>query len=219
MTNASIRQWLDLWHSLLDDPSIAPFHDPDDMAGVLADLRKRPDKLAAAFKPLPHGEALLARVERCIKGEIQPVGSYLDPKSIAASDEELIALVKDALELGCKCCDIDVPQCSIHIIRRAMTTEESSSCAPLIEELGDQYIAYAHTPRGRDSDAMLFLGEALYTLAASNVVRDYCLTPLCPDEARQIDPYRPQVELWFRRAQAVCRWDSEDREWIDVFVG
>ena len=66
---------------------------------------------------------------------------------------------------------------------------------------------------------MQFLDETLYTLAASFEVRGYCLTPLCPDRIRRIDPYKPQIELWLRGALAAVRWeDGSHNLWVDVFV-
>lgn len=48
MAEATVRKWLDIWYGLLAEPSIPPFNEPDDMAGVLADLRRYPDRLFQA---------------------------------------------------------------------------------------------------------------------------------------------------------------------------
>ncbi len=219
MSNAPIKEWLELWHSLLNEPSIPPFKEPDDMAGVLADFRRDPECLAKAFKPLPHGEALLNRVKRCIDAESQHNGIYLVPDPLKATDDELKALVIDAIERGSQCCEINVPSYPINVVRRAITPSESVQAAPLVEELGDLYIEFAYDSRGLESEAMQFLSETLYTLAASFEVQGYCLTPLCPDEIRSIDPYAPQIELWLRGAHGVVRWkeDSDDL-WVDIYV-
>ena len=66
VSEATVREWLDIWYGLLAEPSIPRFNEPDDMAGVLADLRRFPDRLANAFAPLPCGDELLARVKLCI---------------------------------------------------------------------------------------------------------------------------------------------------------
>ncbi len=218
MAESSIQDWLDLWHRLLDQPTIPLFKSPDDMAGVLADLRRHPDRLAEAFAPLPCGDEVLARVKFCIESERHHEGMYLVPDVLQATDDELRALVNDALARGCQSCGIEVPAYPINIIRRAMTNEEIRWSGPILEELGDLYIKFAYDSRGLKSEAMQFLKEALYTLAASFEVKGYCLTPLCPDEIQRIDPYKPQVELWLRGALAVARWDDSDRIWIDVFV-
>ena len=220
MAEESVREWLALWHRLLDEPDLPPFNEPDDMAGVLADLRRYPDRLASAFAPLPCGDELLARVTRCIDAAKQHDGIYLIPDPVDSTDDELRALVTESIARGCECCEIDPPSYPVHIKRRAITREESQQAAPLVEELGDLYIGFAFDGRGPESEAMHFLREALYTLAASFEVQGYCLTPLCPDEIRRLDPYQPQLELWLRGAQAVVRWDdNSDNYWIDVFVG
>ena len=76
MRKEPVREWLDLWHKLLDDPSIPPFEDRDEMAGVLADLRRSPDRLAEAFAPLPQGDELLTRVKLCVDAERNHDGIY-----------------------------------------------------------------------------------------------------------------------------------------------
>ena len=219
MSTPNITKWLELWHKLLDDPSIPPFEDPYDMAGVLADFRCNPEILSQAFKPLPAGEEILKRVKRSMETESEAKGIYLVPDKLISSDEELIKLTKDAIVRGHKCCGIEIPNYPINIIRRERTKYESMHSAPLVEELGDLYIDYSYDSRGIENEAMQFLSEALYTLAASFEVRDYCLTPLCPNEVRNIDPYEPQIKLWIRGAQAVVRWnDDSDDPWIDIFV-
>ena len=219
MAEASVREWLDIWYGLLGDPSIPPFNGPDDMAGVLADLRRHPGGLANAFAPLPCGDELLARVKLCIDAEQCHDGMYLVPDALDATDDELRALVADSIERGSQSCGIDTPTYPINIIRRAITTTESQRAAPLVEELGDLYIDFAYDSRGLESKAMQFLDETLYTLAASFEVRGYCLTPLCPDRIRRIDPYKPQIELWLRGALAAVRWeDGSHNLWVDVFV-
>lgn len=219
MNESTLREWLDLWHGLLSDPAIPPFNDPDDMAGVLADLRHHPDRLANAFAPLPCGDELLSRIKLCIDAEKQHYGIYLVPAALDTTDDELRALVVDAIGRGSKCFGIAPPTYPVNIIRRAMTPSESCRSAPLVEELGDLYIGYAFDSRGRASEAMQFLRETLYTLAASVEVQGYCLTPLCPDQIRKIDPYKPQIDLWFRGAHAVVRWaDGSEDLWVDVLV-
>jgi hypothetical protein len=219
MAEATVREWLDLWHGLLGDPSTPPFNKPDDMAGVLADLRRYPDRLANAFTPLPCGDELLSRVQLCIDAEKHHDGIYLVPDALDTTDDELRALVADAILRGNQSCGIDPPTYPINIVRRSMTTSESRWAAPIVEELGDLYIGFAYDSRGLESEAMQFLRETLYTLAASFEVRGYCLTPLCPDHIRRIDPYKPQIDLWLRRAHAVVRWDDgSDNLWVDVFV-
>ncbi len=220
MNTPKISEWLDLWHKLLDDPSIPPFKEPDDMAGVLADFRHNREVLTKAFNPLPSGEELLRRIKRCMEAESQAQGIYLVPDTLkCTSDEELLILTKDAIARGHECCGIEVPNYQINVIHRNITTEESMNSAPLVEELGDLYIDYSYDSRGIESEAMQFLNEALYTLAASFEVRGYCLTPLCPKEVRSIDPYEPQIELWLRGAQAVVRWNEDsDDLWVNIFV-
>jgi len=219
MAAATVREWLDLWHGLLGDPAIPPFNEPDDLAGVLADLRHYPDRLAKAFAPLPCGNELLSRVKFCIDAEKHDDGIYLVPGALDTTDDELRALVADAILRGSQSGGIVPPTYPINITRRAMTPCESGRAAPIAEELGDLYIEFAYDSRGLKSEAMQFLSETLYTLAASAEVRGYCLTPLCPDHIRRIDPYKPQIDLWLRRAQAVVRWDDgSDNLWVDVFV-
>lgn len=219
MGNHQIKEWLDHWYKLLGDQSIPPFSDPYDMAGVLADFRRRPEVLEMAFSPLPCSEELLARVMRCIEAETDCSGIYLVPEPIKASDDELIRLAKDTLERGHRCCDMDVPDYPINVFRRSIEPSESVKAAPLVEELGDLYIGFANDARGQESLAMKFLGETLYTLAGCFEVRGYCLTPLCPGEVREIDPYEPHLELWLRGAHAVVRWkDCSDDYWVDIFV-
>lgn len=219
MVNETVRGWLDLWHGLLHQPSIPPFKEPDDMAGVLADFRRDPDRMAKAFAPLPRGDELLTRVQLCIDAEQNHDGLYLVPDPLDATDDELRALVNDALVRGSKSCGIDVPPYPINILRRPLSTAEFSQMAPLIEELGDLYNKFAYDLRGDESDAMQFLNETLYTLAASFEVRGYCLTPLCPVKIRRIDPYEPQIKLWRRGAHAVVRWGKgSEPYWVDVFV-
>lgn len=219
MSNSLIREWLDLWYELLEEPSVRRFKTPNDMAGVLADLRRDPDRLARAFAPLPCGDALLTRVKRCIDAEKQHDSLYLIPSPLEATDNELRSLVVDAITRGCQCCGMDVPDYPINIVRRAMTGAESVDAAPLVEELGDLYLECGDPTRERESQAMQFLNETLYTLAASFEVLGYCLTPLCPEEIRRVDPYEPQIQLWLRGAHAVVRWnDDADDYWVDVFV-
>ncbi|MGY8771689.1 MAG: hypothetical protein ACKVH8_25000 [Pirellulales bacterium] len=189
------------------------------MAGVLADLRRDPDRLVKAFAPLPCGDSLLTRVELCVDAERLHDGIYLVPEPLEATDDELRELVVDALERGSQCCRIEVPSYPINVLRRARTPSESQRAAPLVEELGDLYIEFAYDSRGRESDAMQFLYETLYTLSASFEVQGYCLTPLCPEEIRRIDPYDPQIKLWLRGAHAVVRWnEGSDNLWVDIFV-
>jgi hypothetical protein len=219
MAEATVRKWLDLWHQLLGNLSIPPFTEPDDMAGVLADLRRYPDRLDTAFAPLPCGDKLLSRVKLCIDAEKNHDGIYLVPDALDTTDDELRALVADAIVRGSQSCEIDPTTYPINIIRRAMTPSESSRAAPIVEELGDLYIGFAYDSRGLENEAMQFLRETLYTLAASFEVQGYCLTPLCPDRIRRIDPYKPQLDLWLRGAHAVVRWDDgSDKLWVDVFV-
>ncbi len=219
MAEANVREWLDIWYELLADSSVPLFNEPADMAGVLADLRRYPDRLASAFAPLPCGNELLARVKLCIDAEQHYDGIYLVPDAVDATDDELRALVADAIVRGSQCCGIDAPKYPINIIRRAITTAESKRAAPIVEELGDLYIGFAFDSRGLECEAMQFLRAPLYTLAASFEVQGYCLTPLCPDKIRRIDPYKPQIDLWLRGAHAVVRWsDGSDNLWVDVFV-
>ena len=219
MAEATVREWLDIWYGLLADSSVPLFNEPADMAGVLADLRRYPDRLANAFAPLPCGNELLARVKVCIDAEQYHDGIYLVPDAVDTTDDELRALVADAIVRGSQCCGIDAPKYPIKIIRRAITTTESKRAAPIVEELGDLYIGFAFDSRGLESEAMHFLREPLYTLATSFEVQGYCLTPLCPDKIRRIDPYKPQIDLWLRGAHAVVRWnDGSDNLRVDVFV-
>jgi hypothetical protein len=219
MAEAAVREWLDLWYGLLAEPSIPPFNEPDDMAGVLADLRRYPDRLVDAFAPLPCGDELLDRVKLCIDAAQNHHGMYLVPDALDATDDEVRALVADAIVRGSQSCGIDAPTYPINIIRRAITITESQQAAPIVEELGDLYIAFTYNSRGLESEAMQFLRETLYNLAASFEVQGYCLTPLCPDQVRRIDPYKPQVDLWLRGARPVVRWeDGSDKFWVDVFV-
>jgi hypothetical protein len=206
------REWLDIWHQLLADPSIPPFQDPEDMVGILADLRRNPDRLAKAFAPLPRGQELLARVLRCVGAEQTHDGVYLIQKTVDATDEQLRALVIEAISRGCRSCGIVAPAYTINILRRSITNEESRQSAPLVEELGDLFHKFEYASNSVESQAMNFLSEALYTLAASFEVQGYCLTPLCPDEIRQIDPYEPQLALWLRGALAVVRWSDDLKE-------
>ncbi len=219
MAEATVREWLDLWHGLLGDPSIPQFNKPDEMAGVLADLRRYPDRLANAFAPLPCGDELLSRVKLCIDAEMHHDGIYLVPDALDTTDDELRALVADSILRGSQSCRIDPPNYPINIIRRAMTPSESRRAAPIVAELGDLFIGFSYDSRGVENDAMQFLRETLYTLAASFEVQGYCLTPLCPDRIRRIDPYKPQIDLWLRGAHAVVRWEvGSDDLWVDVFV-
>ena len=219
MSNGKIKEWLNLWHRLLDDPSIQPFNEPRDLAGVLADFRRDPERLAKAFESLPHGEALLSRVKRCIGTERQHEGVYLVPDPVETSDDELRQLAVEALERGSRCCGIEVPNYPIHVVRRPMTSAESLKAALLVEELDDLYMTFPHDPGSPESEAMQFLSEILYTLASSFEVKGYCLTPLFSDDIRRIDPYEPQIELWSHGAHAVVRWANEsDDPWVDIFV-
>lgn len=219
MSKEPIREWLDLWHKLLDEPSIPPFQDPDEMAGVLSDLRRSPDRLDMAFAPLPRGDELLTRVKLCIDAERNHDGIYLIPQKIEATDDQLRALVTEAIARGYQCCGDVAPVYAINIIRRSITVKEASQSAPLVEGLGDLFIKFAHASNSIECEAMQFLSEPLYTLAASFEVQGYCLTPLCPDEVRRIDPYEPQIALWLRGALAVVRWnDGGEDPWVDVYV-
>ena len=214
-----MREWLNLWYSFYEDPGFPPFTDPYDLAGVLADLRRDPRLLARAFDPLPHGDEVLGRVRRCVSAEHDHSGIYLVADPIEATDDEIRSLVTNALELGSQCCGLDIPKYTINVVRRVMSRSESYRSAPLVEELGDLYIEYAHDDRGPEGQAMQFLLETLYTLAASFEVQGYCLTPLCPAEVRRIDPYSPQIELWLRGVHPVLRWNDGCHEpWVDAFV-
>lgn len=219
MQREPIREWLDLWHKLLAEPSIPPFQELEEMAGVLADLRRSPDRLAEAFAPLPRGDELLARLKLCIDAERNHDGIYLIPQKIEATDEQLGELVAEAIARGYQCCGDVAPEYAINILRRSITVKEASQSAPLVERLGDLFIKFAHASDSIECEAMQFLSEPLYTLAASFEVQGYCLTPLCPDEIRRIDPYEPQIALWLRGALAVVRWSDDSKDpWIDVFV-
>ncbi len=219
MSKDPIREWLDLWHQLLDDPSIPPFQDPEELIGVLADLRRKPDHLAKAFAPVPRGNELLKRVKLCVDAEPNHEGVYLVPQAVEATDEQLRELVVDAIARGYRCCGDVAPEYAINILRRSMTNEEACRSAPLVEGLGVLFIKFRYESDSLECKAMQFLSEALYTLATSFEVQGYCLTPLCPDEIRRIDPYEPQLALWLRGAQAVVRWNDGGREaWVDVFV-
>lgn len=210
------RSWLDHWYQLLGDPSLPAFDGPDDMAGVLADLRRDPARLAEAFAPLPQADALLQRVRYCVAAESDHGGVYLVPDPVAATDAELVALTRDALSRGHHALGTPVPEPRIDVHRREMTSEEASTSAPLIEELGDFYIELAYGGTHPENLAMRFLGETLYTLAASFAVRGWVLTPLCPEAVQAHDPWRPMVELWRRGAQVALRW-NDDEEWVDIF--
>ncbi len=213
------RDWLDIWHKLLDDPAIPPFDAPDEMAGVLADLRHDPDRLLQAFAPLPRGDELLARVKICIGAQENQRGVYLIPKAKEATDSELRDLVLDAIARGCQCCRLSVPEYEINIHRRPITNAECCQSAALVEQLGDLYIKLSCDSNSLESEAMSFLRDPLYSLAASPEVQGYCLTPLCPEEIRRVDPYEPQVALWMRGARAVIRWsDDQAGIWVDIFV-
>lgn len=131
---------------------------------------------------------------------------------------ELQALTREALERGCACCGLDVPDYRIEIERRSLPREAMASSAPLVEELGDLFIGEAHDRNGPESVAMQFLSEALYTLAASFEVQGYVLTQLCSDRVREIDPYAPQVELWRRGVKAVVQWDDQGDTWVGVYA-
>ncbi len=219
MSKDPTREWLDLWHELLDDPNIPPFQGPEDMVGVLADLRRSPERLAKAFALLPRGNELLTRVKQCVDAESNHEGAYLIPQTIAATDEQLCELVVDAIASGYRCCGVVAPEYTINILRRSMTNEETCQSAPLVEGLGDLFIQLEYASDSLECEAMQFLSEALYTLAASFEVQGYCLTPLCPDEIRRIDPYEPQLALWLRGAQALVRWNDDGGDtWVDVFV-
>ncbi len=219
MSEEPTREWLDTWHALLSDPSVPAFQDPEDMAGVLADLRRTPDRLAQAFAPLPCGNEVLSRIMRCIDAEQNHDGAYLVPKKIEATDDELRALVIDAIARGHQCCGVVAPTYAINVLRRSITSAESCQSAPLVEALGDLFIKLASASDSLECEAMSFLREALFTLAGSFEVEGYCLTPLCPNEIRCIDPYEPQLELWLRGALAVVRWSVDSKEpWVDVFV-
>lgn len=212
-----MRPWLDLWHELLGDPTIPRFSEPDDMVGVLADLRRDPQRLKQAFAPLPRGQELLRRVRRCIDAEADHGGVYLVPMSQQTSDAELLGLTREALERGCACCKLDVPDYRIEIQRCELPPEARTSSAPLVEELGDLFIAEKYDRAGVEPAAMQFLSEALYTLAASFEVRGYVLTPLCSERIRTIEPYEPQIELWLKGARAVIRW-NDDETWVCVYA-
>lgn len=212
-----MRQWLDHWHHLYDDPDLRSFRDPDDLAGVLADFRRDPDRLARAFAPLPAGPELLRRVRYCIDSESDSRGPYLVPDSRPASDTELTELAREALQRASQVCGNEPPNFRIVIHRREMTAQESQASAPLVEDLGGLYIELAYAGSGPEPTAMQFLNETLYTLAASFAVRGWCTTPLCPPHVQAADPWLPQLELWRRGALAVERWQGED-SWIAVFV-
>ena len=62
---------------------------------------------------------------------------------------------------------------------------------------------------------MHMLREALWTLAASFEVQNWCVTPLCPEEVRDLDPYAPQVELWLRGVSAGVKWNDDGDTWIE----
>lgn len=222
MANGKMNEWLRLWHRLLDDPSIEPFKEPGDMAGVLADWRHDPERLAKAFEPLPHGDEILSRLKRCIGTEAKEDSAhraYLVPAAMEASDNELRQLVVDALDRGSRCCGIEVPEHPVHIILRRITGEDLRNADYLVEGLDDFVMCSSIVPDSPEDEAVRFLSETLYALASNDVVKWYCLTPVYPEEVREIDPYEPQFELWKRGADAVVRWadDSED-VWVDVFV-
>lgn len=221
MTQSSTRKWLNLWHCLLDDPAIPPFKKPDEMAGVLADLRCDRERLAKAFQPLPCGEEILTRLQFCIGAEPDHETFYLVPSPLESTDDELRSLVLDSIHRASQCCGTEPPSYPIHIYRRTMTAEEWQRTSPLSEDLGDLYCGIPHESNGREieNEAMLFLSETLYTLAASFEVQGYCLTPLCPAEIRRIDPYEPQVQLWRRGAHAVIPWKKGDDDCsVEVYV-
>lgn len=218
MTSENIQNWLNHWHTLLGCDDIEPFTDPDQMAGVLNDLSGDAAILEEAFRPLPRAHELLERIRYCI-GDQKQLSLYLTSKPLQSKDEDLNNLVVEALNLGYECLGSEVPDYKINIIRRQMNNDEMSNSGPLIEELGDEFIEYAHGDRGVESEAMQFLWETLYMLAASYEVSQYCMTPLCPDYVKRIDPMRPLVELWLRSAIPVVRWNDEGEEWVDVFVG
>lgn len=215
---ALLAEWLGHWHALLNDPDIPPFREVESLAGVLADLRHDPDRLARASEPFPRGDEVLQRVCRCVEAQKGSDTLYLVPDPLDATDDELRALVADALQRGCACCGIEQPSYRVDIERRPLEPAEANDTAPLVEELGDKYIELTFSASEPTRTAMYFLREGLYALAASFAVQGYCVTPLCPPFVQQLDPYEPQLALWRRRALAVVNWSGGD-ERVVVYVG
>lgn len=217
-TQASLmRRWLDHWHHVLDAPGVPRFEEPNDMAGVLADLRRHPPALDEAFAPLPKGNDILQRIRHCVSSETDHSGMYLIPDAVSLEDDTLRELVLDSLGRGHGVLEEPVPDYRIDILRRAMRRDERATSAPMVEGLGDLLIDVAYAAAEPENVAMQFLWETLYTLAASFAVVGWCSTPLCPDEIRSVDPWRPQMELWRVGARAVVRWDG-DSQWIAVYT-
>ncbi|MEM1416831.1 MAG: hypothetical protein AAGH15_18180 [Myxococcota bacterium] len=195
----TLHHWLEHWHGILE-PGFA-FQEPEDLRGVLNDVRWEDPTLEALFAPLPAGEAVLARVRACRDCQArEDPRPYVIPRRVPSTDEELLALTRDALarsaESGCP-----HEAAALRIERRELTRAEWGLTAPLTEALGDLFI----TER---SVVATFLRETVYGLSACAAVRDYILTPTYGARLRAIDPWAPQFELWRRGADAVWTWGA-----------
>lgn len=212
-----LKTWLATWQELAAPPGVR-FDEPDQLAGTLNDARRDPARLEALFVPLPRGDAVLTRVREIVACEPPGWdGSYVVPAPLPAEDAELIALTEDAIARSRQLCR-ETDDGPIAVRRQAMSPGDWGQAALLSEPLSDRVIQMEAALPKAERTAVHFLREAVYTLTAELTVQHWILTPLHATPMQQIDPYRPHVELWRRRAKATVTWGSRFGDGITVFV-
>jgi hypothetical protein len=215
--NTLLGAWLARWTVLAAPPGVV-FRTPDALAGVLNDVRHAPETLALLLSPLPQSADLLDRLAQVLAWE-RPGwdGAYVEPERVPATDEELVELAQDALDRARHFAEVEA-EGPVRVRRVELGPGDWAWAAPLTEAANDRFI---HAESGLPSDrrtAVQLLREPAYRLTADFGVLNWILTPLHAAELRQLDPYRPQVELWRRGARATVTWGERFGEGITVFV-
>lgn len=214
-----LRTWLGHWHQVCGTQG-PTFTAPEDLRGVLNDLRHDGPRLEALFADLPQGDAVLARIREVVSCESEAArGPYVVPVSQPAADTELVDLVEDALaraRASGRRCDPEITG-DIQVLRRPLDPADIPHTAPLTEALDDEMIWLESQVARRERTALHFLRETVFGLTADTAIQNYILTPLHFAVVVERDPYRPRFELWRRGATPVVTWGPLG-EGVRIFV-
>jgi hypothetical protein len=195
---------LQRWKSIAGVYSPRPWVNEDDLVGFLHCFRPSGEGLEKVFADVVRGDEILARLKEVYRATdgSESTGMYLHPTPSAPPSqtvvlqllEEHVAKLKEiARHVG----DAGLAS-SLDRVKRYEITEgklpnsrTSQTLAASIRAAIDEFIG-SLTPV--ESDAEL-LTEALYSLAANYVVRDYVLWPLFENSAIE-EPFAAAFRLW-----------------------
>ena len=206
--------WVAHWQQVLnDEDQQEPWNSTDCVYGVLADLRRNPHLFAEAFKPFPHADGLVSRLNKVVAWANEPPspGLYMVPQEpLAATDAELVALAKTFVE---RVGQLD-PEVSINSYRVIRSTSRSETLAKGRDALAEaeaehkefdhlgivQDTAVDEAVEGKWPDdvetAYYFLSDPLYGLACDFYVEEYVRWALVEPYVNCEDPTEPLIQLW-----------------------